>query len=49
VIGVIADIDRPWGGFVKVSQQPILDLQTSLARLEESAFPIRSHLLSYPR
>lgn len=29
---VIADIDRPWGGFVKVSQQPILDLQTSLPR-----------------
>lgn len=32
VIGVIADIDRPWGGFVTVSQQPILDLQASLER-----------------
>jgi hypothetical protein len=31
VIGLIADIDRPRSGFVTINQQPILDVQVSLA------------------
>ena len=31
VIGLIADIDRPRSGFITISQQPIFDVQASLA------------------
>ena len=31
VIGLIADIDRPRSGFITINQQPIFDLQASLA------------------
>lgn len=27
VLGVIIDLDRPRSGFIRVSQQPMLDLQ----------------------
>jgi hypothetical protein len=31
VLAVIVDLDRPWQGFIKVSQQPMIDLQKDLA------------------
>jgi hypothetical protein len=31
VLGVIVDLDRPWQGFIKVSQQPMIDLQKQVA------------------
>ena len=31
VLTVIVDLDRPWQGFIKVSQQPMRDLQKQLA------------------
>ena len=30
VLTVIVDLDRPWQGYIKVSQQPMLDLQKQL-------------------
>jgi hypothetical protein len=31
VLAVIVDLDRPWQGFIKISQQPMIDLQKDLA------------------
>lgn len=31
VLSVIIDLDRPWQGFIAVSQQPMIDLQKQLA------------------
>ena len=31
VLSVIIDLDRPWQGFIQVSQQPMFDLQKQLA------------------
>ena len=31
VLAVIVDLDRPWQGFIKVSQRPMIDLQKQLA------------------
>ena len=33
VLSVIVDLDRPWQGFIKVSQEPILDLQQQMKNL----------------
>jgi hypothetical protein len=33
VIGMIASLDRP-GGFIKVTQQPLIDLQSSIGGSE---------------
>jgi len=33
-MALIADLDRPGGGFVRVSQQPLIDVQTWISAHE---------------
>ena len=30
VLAVIVDLDRPWQGYIRVSQQPMIDLQKQM-------------------
>ena len=33
VLSVIVDLDRPWQGFIRVSQEPMFDLKNQMSSL----------------